>query len=140
MTSQVAPILILLLVTSSGPVNAALDRPTARGVKAPTAVHGATMGGVQATTRVTAELRKRDLLQWSDELAGNLATADAETLMVALEVFCRAGQPERVSQGIRRLQVGPPQKREPVSAGKRGPGGGRGTMGAENGPARRGFV
>jgi hypothetical protein len=36
--------------------------------------------------------------------------------------------------------VGPAPEREPVSAGKRGPGGGCRTMGAENGPARRGFV
>ena len=36
-------------------------------------------------------------------------------------------------------KLGPAPKREPVSAGKRGPGGGCRTMGAENGPARRGF-
>jgi tetratricopeptide (TPR) repeat protein len=54
----------------------------------------------RAATTVTRELRKRDLLQWSDELAGQLRSADANKVIVALEVFLRAGQPERVAQAI----------------------------------------
>lgn len=53
--------------------------------------------------KVNAELRRRDLLKWSDELAAQLATADAETLPAAVEVFRRAGQPQRMTQAIVRL-------------------------------------
>jgi len=50
--------------------------------------------------KVNSELQERDLLQWSDGLAANLAAADAETLQVAVEVFRRAGQPQRMTQAI----------------------------------------
>ncbi|MBN1909036.1 MAG: hypothetical protein JW818_04795 [Pirellulales bacterium] len=52
------------------------------------------------TANVPQELAKRDLLDWSDELTRGLDTADAERLVVSLEVFLRAGQPERVAKAI----------------------------------------
>jgi hypothetical protein len=58
-------------------------------------------GNVAAT--VPPILVKRSHLEWSEELAAKLETADAETLIVSLEVFLRAGQPERVSKTIRLL-------------------------------------
>jgi len=55
-------------------------------------------GRVSAT--VPPMLLKRDLLEISDELAAKMETADTETLIVSLEVFLRAGQPERISKVI----------------------------------------
>jgi len=56
-----------------------------------------------AVAMVPAALLKRDLLGWSDELAAKLNEADAEGLIVSLEVFLRSGQPERISMVIPRL-------------------------------------
>jgi hypothetical protein len=89
MPCEVMTILILLM-TSSGLANAADDRATPSGAKGSASALEKEAGVARVLIRVTAELRQRDLLQWSDELAGNLATADPETLMVAVEVFCRA--------------------------------------------------
>lgn len=54
----------------------------------------------RAIAAVPPMLLKRDLLEVSDELAAKMETADAETLIVSLEVFLRAGQPERVSKVV----------------------------------------
>lgn len=53
-----------------------------------------------ASATVPQMLLKHCLLEVSDELAAKMETADAETLIVSLEVFLRAGQPERVSKVI----------------------------------------
>ena len=52
---------------------------------------------------VEKELHRRDVLEWSDELAGQLDKADPATLITAAEVFLRAGQPERISTVIGKL-------------------------------------
>ena len=54
----------------------------------------------RATATVPSTLLKRDLLTWSNELAANAKTADVKTLIVSLEVFLRAGQPDRISDVI----------------------------------------
>jgi len=54
----------------------------------------------QVTARVRARLDKHNLLEWSDELLATLDKADATNLVMAIEVFLRAGQPERVSKVI----------------------------------------
>jgi hypothetical protein len=54
----------------------------------------------RASASVPPMLLKRSLLEVSDELAAKMETADAETLIVSLEVFLRAGQPERVSKVV----------------------------------------
>ncbi|HUT61547.1 MAG TPA: hypothetical protein VNA25_27215 [Phycisphaerae bacterium] len=54
----------------------------------------------RAAATVLPMLLKRSLLELSDELAANIETADAETLIVSLDVFLRAGEAERVSEVI----------------------------------------
>ncbi|MBU4429148.1 MAG: hypothetical protein KKE37_07325 [Verrucomicrobia bacterium] len=58
----------------------------------------------KAGRTLAAELPRRDLLEWSDELAPGIPTADGPTLCLAISVFQRAGQPERISKVIPRLK------------------------------------
>jgi len=55
------------------------------------------------TEAVRNELYQRDLIEWSDQLARQLDEADVKALMTALDVFLRAGQPERISRAIEKL-------------------------------------
>lgn len=56
------------------------------------------------TEAVRKELQQRDLIEWSDKLARQLDEADTATLITALDVFIRAGQPNRISQTIEKLR------------------------------------
>ena len=60
------------------------------------------------TRAVRKELYQRDLIEWSDELARQLDEADVRALMTALDVFIRAGQPERISRAIEKLRARKP--------------------------------
>jgi len=75
-------------------------RSDQRGISAAPATSPPAIDWGNVGKKVSGDLHKRDLLTWSDELAGDLANADAETLQVAAEVFRRAGQPARMSQAI----------------------------------------
>ena len=55
------------------------------------------------TEAVRNELYQRDLIEWSDQLDRELDEADVKALMTALDVFLRAGQPERISRAIEKL-------------------------------------
>ncbi len=57
----------------------------------------------QATKSVLKELYKRDIIEWSNRLAGRLDKADRRTLFTALHVFARAGHTQRVSKAVRRV-------------------------------------
>lgn len=52
---------------------------------------------------VDKKLQRRDLLDWADQLAGQLHNGNPRTLITALEVFVRAGQPDRISTVIEKL-------------------------------------
>lgn len=55
------------------------------------------------TESVRRELQQRDLIEWSNELARRLDEANTATLITALDVFIRAGQPKRISCAIQKL-------------------------------------
>ncbi len=57
----------------------------------------------QASGEVIKELHKRDVIEWSNQLATQLEKADRRTLFTALHVFIRSGRTERVSDVMRRL-------------------------------------
>jgi hypothetical protein len=90
--------LLAVMFTCSTIANAAQDPLDAADPEPKSAVNWT---NVAAT--VPPILVKRSHLEWSDELAAKMETADAESLIVSLEVFLRAGQPERVSKTIRLL-------------------------------------
>ncbi|GEM_PF-1938777 len=58
----------------------------------------------KAQQRLAAELPRHNLLEWSEELAAAIPTADGPTLCLAISVFQRAGQPERIAKVIPRLK------------------------------------
>lgn len=106
---------LLTVIVASAPADGGEPVPRGKpshGLQA-TIQNGSTAKGLkytdwsQVAAKVSADLHRRDLLKWSDELAGQLATSDMETLLVAVEVFRRAGQPERVSQAVLKLGKSP---------------------------------
>ena len=115
MSCRAVQILVLVVATYSALAAAADERPATISAKTPAAIAGKEAGGAPVPPRVTAELRKRDLLKWSDELAAKVATAETETLVLAAEVFCRAGHPERVYQVVSRVR-GPMEPGNPECA------------------------
>jgi len=58
----------------------------------------------KAQQMLAAELPRHNLLKWSEELAAAIPTADGPTLCLAISVFRRAGQPERIARAIPRLK------------------------------------
>jgi tetratricopeptide (TPR) repeat protein len=58
----------------------------------------------EARQTLAAELPRHDLPGWSDELAAAIPTADGPLLCLAISVFQRSGQPERIEKVIPRLK------------------------------------
>ena len=58
----------------------------------------------KAQQTLAAELPRHNLLEWSEELATAIPTADGPTLCLAISVFQRTGQPERIANIIPRLK------------------------------------
>ncbi len=63
---------------------------------------------------VDKQLQRRDLLEWADQLAGQLQKGNPRTLITALEVFLRAGQPDRTSTVIEKLAAAKSQFSPPM--------------------------
>lgn len=60
------------------------------------------------------KLQRLDLLELADQLAGQLHKGNPRTLITALEVFVRAGQPHRISTVIEKLGAAKPQSSPPM--------------------------
>ncbi len=81
---------------------------------APWAQNAGPVDWYATSTAVDKQLQRRDLLKWADQLAARLHNGNPRTLITALDVFVRAGQPDRISTVIEKLAAAKLQSPPPM--------------------------